>query len=188
MLMMHEHHPLLGREIAVRKAMPLTVRPAADTARFSLRIDPSEIAQASNAFGLDLPAKIGDVAVSPDKIAACLGPDEWYLRTSLPGQEAVETAFADLYATVPHSLVDVGHRDVGIEIRGADAALALQSAIPFDVEAMPVPSGCRTIFDKTQIVLVREAADRFRIEVWRSFADHVWGVLRAASREIELGI
>jgi sarcosine oxidase subunit gamma len=185
---MREHHPLLGREIAVRKAMPLTVRPAADTARFSLRIDPVEIARASTAFGLDLPARIGKVAVSEDRSAACLGPDEWYLRASLPQQEAVEAAFADLYATVPHSLVDVGHRDIGIEIEGADATLALRSAIPFDVEAMPVLSGCRTIFDKTQIVLVREAEDRFRIEVWRSFADHVWGVLRAVSREIELGI
>ncbi len=186
--MMTEHHPLLGREIAVHKAMPLTVRPAAHTAQFSLRIDPSEIAHASNAFGLDLPAKIGEVAVSQDRSAACLGPDEWYLRTSLSGQEAVETAFADLCATVPHSLVDVGHRDVGIEIEGAAAALALRSAIPFDVEAMPVPSGCRTIFDKTPIVLVREAESRFRIEVWCSFADHVWGILRAASREIELDI
>jgi sarcosine oxidase subunit gamma len=186
--MMHEHHPLLGREIAIRTAMPLTIRPAAETARFSLRIDPSEIAQASKAFGLALPTGIGRVAVSRDKSAACLGPDEWYLKTPLPGQEAVETAFADHCATVAHSLVDVGHRDVAIEIEGAGAALALRSAIPFDLEAMPFPSGCRTIFDKTQIVLVREAEDRFRIEVWRSLADHVWAILRAASREIELDI
>jgi sarcosine oxidase subunit gamma len=185
---MHEQHPLLGREIAVRKAMPLAIRPQADTARFSLRIDPSHIAQASGALRLDLPAKIGGVAVSQDNSAVCLGPDEWYLKTSLAGQEAVETAFAALYATAPHSLVNVGHRDVGIEIEGADAALALQSAIPFDVEAMLVLSGCRTIFDKAQIVLVREAENRFRIEVWRSFADHVWGILRVASREIEFDI
>jgi sarcosine oxidase subunit gamma len=186
--MMREDHPLLGREIAIRKAVPLAIRPQANAARFSLRIDPSHIAQASSAFGLDLPPKIGDAAVSRDKSAVRLGPDEWYLKASLPGQEAVETAFADLYARVPHSLVDVGHRDVGIEIEGTDAALALRSAIPFDVDAMPVPSGCRTIFDKTQILLVREAEHRFRIEVWRSFAEHVWGILGAASREIELGI
>ena len=51
-----------------------------------------------------------------------------------------------------------------------------------------IPSGCRTIFDKVQIVLLREAERHFRIEVWRTFADRVWGVLQAASREIELGI
>jgi sarcosine oxidase subunit gamma len=186
--MMQEHHPLLGREIAVRTATPLSIRAAVDIARFSLRIDPAQLTQASKAFGLDLPAKIGGVTTSGDKSAACLGPDEWHLRAPLSAQASVEAAFADLYAAVPHSLVDVGHREVGIEIEGAAAMLALRSAIPFDIDAMPVPSGCRTIFDKTQIVLVREAADRFRIEVWRSFADHVWGVLQAVSREIELDI
>jgi sarcosine oxidase subunit gamma len=84
--------------------------------------------------------------------------------------------------------VDLGHREVGIEIDGADAVLALQSAIPFDVEAIAIPSGCRTIFGKVQIVLVREAEHHFRVEVWRTFADRVWGVLQAASREIELSI
>ena len=73
-------------------------------------------------------------------------------------------------------------------MEGEAAALALRSAIAFDVEAMPVGSGCRTIFDKAQIVLIREDKNRFRIEVWRSFADHVWGLLQAVSREIALGI
>ncbi|PWJ86284.1 heterotetrameric sarcosine oxidase gamma subunit [Pseudaminobacter salicylatoxidans] len=186
--MMHEHHPLVGREIAIRKAMPLIVRVAADTARFSLRIDPAEIEKASKAFGLNLPAKIGETAISGEKRAICLGPDEWYLTAPLAEQEAVEQAFADLYATAVHSLVDIGHREVGIEIEGSDAVLALQSALAFDIEAMPVGSGCRTIFDKAQIVLLREAENRFRIEVWRSFADHVWGLLQAAGREIELDI
>jgi sarcosine oxidase subunit gamma len=186
--MMHEHHPLLGREIIAGKATPLVIRPAADCARFSLRIDSTEIAGASKALGLQLPAKIGELAASGEKIAVCLGPDEWYLILPLAEQDAAERAFADLYAQVPHSLVDIGHREVAIEIEGADAALALQSAIPFDVEAMPAGSGCRTVFDKAQIVLVRKAVDRFRIEVWPSFADHVWGLVRAASREIELGI
>jgi sarcosine oxidase subunit gamma len=186
--MMHEHHPLLGREIIVRKAMPLAINPAADCACFSLRIDPTELAAASKALGLKLPAKIGELAASGEQIALCLGPDEWYLILPLAARDAVERAFADLYAQVPHSLVDISHREVAIEIEGADAALVLQSAIPFDVEAMPAGSGCRTVFDKAQIVLVRKADNRFRIEVWRSFAGHVWGLLRAAAREIELGI
>ena len=66
-------------------------------------------------------------------------------------QQAVESAFAALYGTVPHSLVDIGHREVGIEIEGTLATLALSSAIAFDIEAMPVNSGCRTIFDERAI-------------------------------------
>lgn len=186
--MLHEHHPLVGREIAVREAAPLSIRVAADCARFNLRLDPPHIDNASKAFGLRLPAKIGAVAVAGGRIAACLGPDEWYLTAPLAEQEAVEAAFADLYATAIHSLVDIGHREVGIEVEGRAALLALRSAIAFDIEAMPVGSGCRTIFDKAQIVLLREAEHRFRIEVWRTFADHVWGILQVASHEVALDI
>jgi sarcosine oxidase subunit gamma len=186
--MMHEHHPPLGREIIAHKTMPLAIRTAPDCARFSLKVDAAELSAASKALGLKLPAKIGGLAASGVKIALCLGPDEWYLIAPLAARDAVERAFADLYGQMPHSLVDISHREVGIEVEGADAALVLQSAIPLDIEAMPVGSGCRTVFDKAQIVLVRNAIDSFRIDVWRSFADHVWGLLRAAAREIELGI
>jgi sarcosine oxidase subunit gamma len=186
--MMQEHHPLLGREVIVHKAAPLAIIPAPDCARFSLRISSTELAVASNALGLKLPAKIGALATSGEKVALCLGPDEWHLTLPLTAQNAVERTFADLYAQMPHSLVDISHREVAVEIEGVDAALLLQSAVPFDVEAMPVTSGCRTVFDKAQIVLIRKGADLFRIDVWRSFADQVWGLLRAAAREIELGI
>lgn len=186
--MLHEHHPLIGREIAVRKMTPLNVRVVADGARFALRINPTQAAQAAKAFGSPLPGKIGDVAVSNDRLAVRLGPDEWQLVVPLAEQDAIETAFAKLYATVPHSLVDVSHREIGIEVEGGGAVLALRSAIAFDIEIMPVGTGCRTIFDKAQIILVREAEHRFRIEVWRSFADHIWGILQAASREIAIDI
>lgn len=186
--MLHEHHPLVGRKTAIVTAAPLSIRVAADVARFSLRIDPSAIDGASKAFGLKLPATIGGLAVEGEKRAVCLGPDEWCLTAPLAEQEAVEAAFAGLYAKTIHSLVEIGHREVGIEVEGAAAALALRSAIAFDIEAMPAGTGCRTIFDKAQIVLLRETEQRFRIEVWRTFADHVWGLLEAASHEIALDI
>lgn len=187
--MMQQHQPLAGQTISVSgRAVPLTIRAAGDTARFSLRIDPAQLAAASEAFGLGLPGTIGTVSAEREKLAVCLGPDEWYLTAPLSEQGAVADRFARLYATLPHSLVDIGHREVGIEIEGPKAMLALQSAIAFDLEAMQVGTGCRTIFDKAQIVLVRKAEEQFRIEVWRSFSEHVWGLLQAASREIQLDI
>jgi sarcosine oxidase subunit gamma len=186
--MMHQHHPLIGREIAIRSANPLVIRALPDSARFSLRIDPAELPRASEAFGLELPPRIGGMTASSGKAAMCLGPDEWYLIAPLAAQQTIEEAFAAFYPSVPHSLVEIGHREVGIGIEGAGAVRLLQSAVAFDIAAMPVPSGRRTIFDKSQIVLVREAEHRFRIEVWRSFADHVWGLLQAASREIQINI
>jgi sarcosine oxidase subunit gamma len=170
------------------KDVSLTISMAADAARFSFRIDPQRLDAATTAFGLTLPETIGSMVSSGGRTAVCLGPDEWYLIAPLAEQETIERGFAQLYPTVIHSLVDVGHREVGIETAGADAARALQSAIAFDVESMRAGSGCRTLIDKTQIILLREAENRFRIEVWRSYADHVWQLLQTISREIELGI
>ena len=110
------------------------------------------------------------------------------LRTDCREPLPSRPLFAALYATCPHSLVDVGHREIGIAVEGAAAVLALRSACAFDLETMPSGTGMRTIFDKAQIILIRHDENRFRIEVWRSFADHVWGLLQAASREISLGI
>ena len=169
-------------------AAALSIRVAADCARLSLRIEETSVFRAAEAFGCALPGRIGEVSVSMDRLAIRLGPDEWHLMAPLEDLDAIEQAFAEIYRECPHSLVDISHREVGIDIEGEMAALALCSGIAFDVETMPVGTGCRTIFDKAQIILIREAEDRFRIEVWRSFADHVQGILQAAAREIEMGI
>ncbi|HEV7325597.1 MAG TPA: sarcosine oxidase subunit gamma family protein [Bosea sp. (in: a-proteobacteria)] len=208
--MIYQYHPPFGRAGDVRNNLPdssneaapymprrapdshgealLAIRQAADAARFSLRVDPRQLDAASEAYGLALPRTIGGTILSEARVAICLGPDEWYLLGPLSEEESIECGFASLYATTVHSLVNIGHREIGIEVSGAAAAFALQSAIAFDVKAMPVGSGCRTLIDKVQIILLREAADRFRIEVWHSFADHVWHLLQAISREIELGL
>lgn len=184
--MLLANHPLLGKTIPGDTASRLSIRAAEDTARFSLRIDPAAVQAAGTAFGTPLPTRIGGMTATGGRSALQLGPDEWMLTAPVAESDGIADAFAALQE--PHSLVDVGHREVGILVEGEAAALALRSAIAFDVEAMAVGTGCRTIFDKAQIVLIREDANRFRIEVWRSFADHVWGILHAVSREIALGI
>ncbi|TPE46453.1 sarcosine oxidase subunit gamma, partial [Amaricoccus solimangrovi] len=46
----------------------------------------------------------------------------------------------------------------------------------------------RTIFDTVQIVLTREADDRFHLTVWRSFLPHVEALISLANREIAAGL
>lgn len=184
--MMHTHHPLVGRAL-LDTATRVTIRPADDCARFILRIDPQQLATTAIIWAAALPDAVGGLVAHGDRIAACIGPDEWYLIAPLPEQDAIEHAFTHLYQTTIHSLVDVGHREVGIAIEGPDAVLALQTSIAFDVGAMPVGSGCRTIIDRVQIILLRLGEDRFRLEVWHSFADHVWTLLAGICNEIELG-
>lgn len=186
--MMLPLHPLGDTAITVGGDFPLTIDPLPDCTRFSLRIDPQMREAAGTCFGLELPAEIGALTRSGNLGAVKLGPDEWYLLAAEADRAGIEARFTDLGASQPHSLVDVSHREVGIGIEGRDAALLLQSSIAFDIEKMQPGTGCRTIFDRVQIILLREDADRFRIEVWHSFSEHVWHFLGTVAREIELSI
>lgn len=186
--MMHNHHPLVGRQLSGPQSARVTIRPVDDCARFNLRIDAQGLAAASSVWGSPLPASIGELTVNGSRLAACIGPDEWFLIAPLDEQASIESGFAQLYSTTIHSLVDVGHREVGIAIEGAQAVEAVQACIAFDVARMKAGGACRTIIDKAQIILLREADDRFRIEVWHSFSDHVWHLLDGICREINLGV
>ena len=186
--MLMEHHGFSGTPITVGGGARLSVRRAEDCARFSLRISPEQVGAAAKALGCELPSKIGDMAVSGAKLGLCLSPDEWLLLAPAGEGEGIAARFAALYDATPHSLVDIGHRETGIEVQGAAAITALSSACALDLTEMADGTGTRTIFDKAQVVLIRRSAESFRIEVWRSFASHVWGLLEAASHEVELGL
>jgi sarcosine oxidase subunit gamma len=165
----------------------LSVAVAEDCARFSLRVRSEGCAKASGAFGCALPARIGDLASSGACLAICLGPDEWFLMAPFSEAGAIEERFAASMDGAC-SLVDVSHREVGIEVRGTSATLALSSACALDLEGMYSGSATRTILDKVPAVLIKHAPDHYRIEVWQSFAGHVWALLEAVRREISLDI
>jgi len=164
----------------------LTVQP--ETARFNLRIDPGHLAGASDAFGLSLPSVIGQGAEDGPRRALCLGPDEWVLSAAESDRDAIAAAFAALYADLPHSLVEISDREIAVTLEGADAATLLTVGCPVDVEGFAVGSGARTILDGVQVVLYRNASDRFTLEVWRSFLPHVLALLRTANRELATGL
>ena len=165
----------------------LSIAVAEDCARFSLRLRPENLAKASAAFGSAIPTHIGGLASSGEYLALCLGPDEWFLMAPSPATGAIHDRFATVMDGA-FSLVDVSHREVGIEVRGTAATLALSSVCALDLEAMPAGSATRTILDKVQAVLIKHAPDHYRIEVWQSFAGHLWTLLAAVSREISLDI
>ncbi len=159
----------------------LHLRPADDCARFSLRIAQAHLDKASEAFGFDIPNPIGAMSSSGETSALCLGPDEWLLLA--PAGEAPEIAARFAALSVTHSLVDVGHRSVGIDVSGAAAALALAAGCPLDLEAMAAGGCTRTILDKAEVVLMKLERDRYRLEIARSFAEFVWIFLSHAGRE-----
>jgi sarcosine oxidase subunit gamma len=84
------------------------------------------------------------------------------------------------------SLVDVSHRQGGLIAEGAKAAYALNAACPLSLDESDFPAGTctRTVFAKAEIVLWRPASQLFRIEVARSFAPYVAGLLTEIMRDI----
>ena len=151
----------------------LRLQPAAGMARLALRGDASALGAA---FGLALPTQPCRAAEADGRSALWLGPDEWLLLAP-PG-----TLDAD--AAVPGaSAVDIGHRQVGLVLEGPGAMDALAAGCPLDLHSTAFPVGMctRTVFGKAEIVLWRQGAERFHVEVWRSFAAYVHELLERAA-------
>jgi len=157
-------------------AVVLTALPPAT--RYILRARPAAQIAAGEAFGVALPTLACRAATAGARAALWLGPDEWLLISP----DAPD--FAAL-AGLPHSLVDVSHRQAALTISGPQAAAALNTGCPLDLDeaAFPVGMCTRTVLAKTQIVLWRTAPDIFHVEAWRSFLPYVCGYLTEASRE-----
>ena len=61
----------------------------------------------------------------------------------------------------------------------------MNGACPLDLDLREFPIGMctRTVFAKADIVLWRTRAEAFHVEVWRSFAGYVTGLLGEIARE-----
>lgn len=147
----------------------VTVRPASAMARFSLRA--RNAADLADVLGFQVPGRIGATANG----LACLGPDEWLWRT-------VEgTSLPDANGKLI-GVIEVSHRNVGIIVEGPRAIEVLSSGCPLDLAAFAVGRASRTIFETVEVIVEREAADRFHVEVWRSFAPWLWQLLATVAR------
>lgn len=166
--------------------MPVTVTPLAPAARFSLRLRPEEAPAVADAFGAALPTRIGRMSTAAGRRALCLGPDEWLLLAEEADGPALAAAFASL--DTPHALANLSDRELAWALEGAGVLDLLATGCPLDLARMPVGTGTRTVFDTVQVVLIREAETRFRLEAWRSFAPHLEALFALAGRELALGI
>ena len=156
--------------------------------RFSLRLRPEHRPAIAAALGLALPDRIGHRAARGQAEVLCLGPGEWTILVPEAGRAALLAAGAGTYARVPHSLVEIGDREITLRLSGPQALTALTAGCPRDVRALPVGGGARTLFDSATVILWRDGADRFRMDVWRSFLPHVRAILDKVSAELTSGL
>jgi sarcosine oxidase subunit gamma len=123
-----------------------------------------------------------------DRAALWLGPDDRLLLAAQSDGAALGQELRAALRSLPHSLVDVSHRQVQLQMQGTAAAWCLNVGCPLDLDLGAFPAGMctRTVLAKAQIVLWRPAEWVFRVLVARSYADYVTRFLAEAAREIPL--
>lgn len=180
-------YPLDALAPLARAIPAATLTALGPAARLAFRGREAAIGPAGEAYGVPLPREANRLAAGAQgRVALWLGPDEWLLIA--PGEDPapIVGAIERSVGALPHSLVDVSSRSVGIAVEGDKAAYVLNQGVPLDLSlaAFPVGMATRTLLGKAEIVLVRTAPETFHIDVWRSFAAYVWQYLDGARREL----
>ena len=159
-------------------------------ARWSLRVDLDAASAAAGAAGIPLSAEVCRARLLCDWAALWLGPDEQLLVGPESGAVAMAAglnqAFQRMSPDHAFSLVDVSHRQGAIEVSGMHAADLINTGCPLDLGLLSFPPGSctRTLLAKADVVIWRREANRFHLEVWRSFLPYVEQFLSLAEQEL----
>ena len=180
------------RSILDGRALPENDRVKSEIAPFAsrwiLRGGPEVVQPVAAAFGVAPPTAPLRAVEEGARAALWLGPDEWLLLAE-EADAGLGAAIEATLAGVPHALIDVSHRQCAIELSGPGAARLINAGVPLDLDpaAFPVGMAARTVLLKAEITLWRREAERFRVEVARSFAPYVAAALAKAAREQAAG-
>jgi len=154
--------------------------------RFIFQGNAEARAAASTAWGVPFAEQACRAMRAGERATLWLGPDEYLLWDGAGGTDpeaaaaAAATAIERALGERPHSLVDISHRQIALQLSGPHAADILSGACPLDLssEQFPVGACTRAVFAKADIVLWRAAPDTFQLEVARSFGAYVSDLLR----------
>ncbi len=149
--------------------------PSPPMARFSLRGAPDALAAGCAAFGTAVPEMLRAFGRG-DRHALWLGPDEVLLLG--PDGTAMPTITG-----LPHALVGIGARQVGLVLTGQGAEATLAAGCPLDLARFEVGACTRTVFGKAPVVLWRTGPLAWHVEVWRSFAAYAQALLLQARQD-----
>ncbi len=161
------------------------MRLKAPASRLILQCEAPARGAAAEVWGVPFSEQSCRAQCSGERATLWLGPDEHLMwqatrHAALPIEELEQALSA-----FPHSLVDVSHRQVALEISGSHAATILSGACPLDLdlEEFPVNMCTRTVLGKAEIVLWRTAPEVFHLEVWRSYLSYAQELLVEIGRE-----
>ncbi len=169
---------------ALAPGSPVRMLPPAS--RFVLRGGRAVMATAGTALGLNISDIACRSARHADRAALWMGPDEQLLLAPVSDGETIRRELGSALAALPHSLVDVSHRQVALELTGPQAQNILNAGCPLDLHIASFPVGMctRTVLGRCDIVLWRTGAGTFHVEVWRSFAEYASRFLAEAGETL----
>jgi len=177
-------------EIAARRAPTIPeaswLKLLPDAVRFVFHGDAAARSAARASWGVDFPQAACRAAAHAERASLWLGPDEYLLLDfAANAADVTMKKLEESLGGVAHALVDVSHRQFAVEVGGPHAASILNGACPLDLALAGFPIGMctRTVLAKADIVLWRTSPDTFHLEVWRSFAGYVTGILSEIAGE-----
>ncbi len=193
-------------DAAKRSVPPLPaaawMKPLPPSMRFILNGDARARSLAAPVWGAAFAEQACRAVIEQSRATLWLGPDEYLLLGnplgnalgdpspgSSGGDAELEYRIADslerALAPLPHSLVNISHRQFAFEVSGPHAATILSGACPLDLDSGEFPVGMctRTALAKADIVLWHKRDGVFHLEVWRSFSGYVSGLLGEIARE-----
>src|SRR5580704_6432428 len=118
---MARRSPLEGFDLRLARR-GVTLSDPGPAARFILRGNADVARRAGTVLGLEVPLAPCRAARTDAIAALWLGPDEWLLLAPGTDGAAIAEGLRAALADRPHSLVDIGHRQAAIVLRGARAA------------------------------------------------------------------
>ena len=161
------------------------LRALAPAARFILQGGSPARAAAGEAFGVPLPENPCRANASGSRAALWLGPDEQLLLAPAEDAQIIAAGLEAALSGIAHSLVDVSHRQIALQVSGPHASAILSTGCPLDLDPAAFPPGMctRTLFGKSDVIIWRTGAAEYHLEVWRSFAGYVLELLQEASQD-----
>jgi sarcosine oxidase subunit gamma len=178
--------PLQGMKIGNVHKVAIQELPGLHT--IDLLVAPGTTSQAavSEALGMDLPGKPGQIGAAQlygEAYALCLAPDWWLLV----GFNDAEQKLALLRSNNDYhfSVVDVSGQRTTIELEGVNVRELLAHLWEQDLREKTFPVGrvSQGLMAKAPVIVWHIAPLRYRVLVRSSFALHLWNALADAAEE-----
>ena len=135
------------------------------------------------ATGMHLPLKANSASLDPQRQLLWMGPDEWLLKTADGQGDATGATLRAALQGQHSAVVEVGHGNTTLSVKGEGTADLLARGCPLDLHARAFPIGslAQSHIAKANVTLLcLQVGTHYELTVRRSVADYLFHWLSAA--------